>query len=218
MNKLTRSQREQLEREEAIISKAEKLFCKQGFEKVSMDNLAKECEFTKRTIYRYFTCKEDLFFAVALRGYKCLFDLIKVQSEKGNTGLEKIRLSYYAYYDYFCKFPDMLQLTNMCGVIKSNSVSMNIPYREKFADLDKCLFEGLIKMFHEGKTDRSIRSDLEISILAFSSIFVATSFFQMLSLSGNTYINHFGLNKEGFIKFTIEMLVDSLRNKYPITE
>lgn len=213
MKELTKRQREQLEREEAIVSKAEELFCKHGFEKVSMDNLAKECEFTKRTIYRYFTCKEDLFFAVALRGYKHLFHMIKSESQKGNTGLEKIHLSYYAYYDYFCKFPDLVQLTNMSGVIKSSSVGMNVPYRKKFTDLDKCLFEELIKMFHEGKTDESIRSDLEISTLAFSSIFVATGFFQMLSLSGNTYTNHFGLDKEGFIKFTIEMLVDSLKHK-----
>lgn len=213
MKELTKRQREQLEREEAIVSKAEELFCKHGFEKASMDNLAKECEFTKRTIYRYFTCKEDLFFAIALRGYKRLLDMIKSESQKGNTGLEKIRLSYYTYYDYFCKFPDLVQLTNMGGVIKSSSVGMNVPYREKFTDLDKCLFEELIKMFQEGKIDGSIRSDLEISTLAFSSIFVATGFFQMLSLSGNTYTNHFGLDKEGFIKFTIEMLVDSLKHK-----
>lgn len=211
MKELTRHEREQFERKESIISKAQELFCKHGFENVSMDNLAKECEFTKRTIYRYFTCKEDLFFSVALRGYIHLFDTIKNESQKGNTGFEKIRLSYYAYYDHFCKFPDLTQLTNMGGVIKSNSIGMIIPYREKFTDLDSCLFEELIKMFHEGKADGSIRSDLEISTLAFSSIFVATGFFQMLSLSGNTYTKHFGLDKEGFIKFTIEMLVDSLK-------
>lgn len=213
MKELTKREREQFEREEAIVSKAEELFCDHGFEKVSMDNLAKECEFTKRTIYRYFTCKEDLFFAVALRGYKRLFDMIKNESQKGNTGFEKIRLSYYAYYDYFCNFPKLLQLTNTCGVIKSNSEGMNIPYREKFTDFDKRLFEELTKMFYEGKTDGSIRSDLEISTLAFSSIFVATGFFQMLSLSGSTYTNYFGLDKEDFIKFTIEMLLDSLKHK-----
>lgn len=213
MKELTRQEKERLERENAIVSKAEELFCKHGFEKVSMDTLAKECEFTKRTLYRYFTCKEDLFFAVSLRGYKNLFDMIKSESKKGTTGFEKIRLSYYAYYNYFCNFPEMLQLTNMCGIIKSNSEDMSIPYREKFTDFDKYLFEELINMFHEGKTDGSIRSDLEISTLAFSSIFVATGFFQMLSLSGNTYTNYFGLDKEGFIKFTIEMLLDSLKNK-----
>lgn len=213
MKELTKQERERLERENAIISKAKELFCKYGFEKVSMDNLAKECEFTKRTIYRYFTCKEDLFFAVSLQGYNSLFNMIKSESQNGNTGYEKIRLSYYAYYNYFCNYPEMMQLTNLCGVIKSNSEGMNIPYRDKFANLDKCLFEELIKMFHEGKTDGSIRSDLEISTLALSSIFVATGFFQMLSLSGDTYTNYFDLDKENFIKFSIEMLLDSLKHK-----
>ncbi|AZV57872.1 TetR/AcrR family transcriptional regulator [Clostridium sp. AWRP] len=213
MKELTRREHEQLERKEAIISKAEELFCKYGFEKVSMDTLAKECEFTKRTIYRYFTCKEDLFFAVALRGYNRLFDMMKNDIQKGTTGFEKIRLSYYTYYDYFCKFPELIQLINMSGIIKSRSVGMNVPYRNKFTDLDKCLFEELIKTFHEGKTDGSIRSDLEISELAFSSVFVVTGFFQLLSLSGNTYTNHFGLDKKQFAKFTIEMLVDFLKNK-----
>ena len=213
MEELTRRQREQLERKEAIISKAEELFCKHGFEKVSMDLLAKECEFTKRTIYRYFTCKEDLFFAIALKAYNGLFDMIKYESQKGNSGLEKIRLSYYCYYDYFCKFPELLQLINMGGIIKSNSLDIDVPYREEFTALDKCLFEELIKIFHQGKTDGSIRSDLEISTLAFSSIFVATGFFQMISLSGNTFTKHFSLDKDGFIKFTIEMLLDSLKQK-----
>lgn len=213
MKELTRRQREQLEREDAIVSKAEKLFCKHGFEKVSMNDLAKEAEFTKRTIYRYFTSKEDLYFAVALRGFQRLFDMIKSKSRKGNTGFEKIRMSYYAYYEFFCKFPRLVQLINMSGVIKSDTEDKNVPYRKKFIDFDKHLFEELIGMFIEGKSDGSIRSDLEISQLALSSIFVTSGFFQMLSLSGNTYTQHFSLDKEAFIKLTIEMLLDSLRNK-----
>ncbi len=213
MEKLTRREREQLEREKLIITKAEELFCKHGFEKVSMDDLAKESEFTKRTIYRYFTCKEDLFFAVALRGNERLYDMIKNCSNEGNTGFEKIRLYYYAYYEFFCKYPRLLQLMNMVGVIKSTSTDKDLPFRQKCINFDNRLFEELIQMFLNGKADGSIRSDLDISQLAFSSIFVAAGFFQMLSLSGNTYTQHFDLDKENFIKFTIEMLVDSLRNK-----
>lgn len=213
MNELTKREREQLERKDAIISKAEELFCKYGFEKVSMDTLAKECEFTKRTIYRYFTCKEDLFFAVALRGYNRFFDIIKSESQKGATGFEKIRLSYYAYYHFYCKFPELVQLINISGVIKSNSADMNVPYREKFMDMDKRLFEELIKVFYEGKADGSIRSDLEISTLAFSSIYVVTGFFQIFSLSGNTFTDHFNLDKEEFVKFTMEMIADFFKHK-----
>jgi AcrR family transcriptional regulator len=213
LSELKRHQREQLEREETIISKAEELFCIYGFEKTSMDELAKVSEYTKRTIYRYFTCKEDLYFAVALKAYKQLWDMIKTASQNGATGFEKIRLSYYAYYEFFCKFPQLLKIINMSSVIKSSLTDIEVPYRQKLMDFDKLLFGSLTQMFFDGKSDGSIRSDLEVSQLAFSSIFMAAGFFQMLSLSGNTYTNHFGLDKEAFIKFTIEMLIDSLRKK-----
>ncbi len=211
MEKLSRREREKLEREEAIISKAEELFCKHGFEKVSMADLAKESEYTKRTIYRYFTCKEDLVFAVALRGYKRLMEMIKNKSQKGNTGLEKIRLSYYAYYEFLCKFPQMLKLINTGEVLKSGTANSNMPFRQKYLDYDNYLFRELVQMFIDGKTDKSIRSDLEMPQLALSSIFTATGFFVMLSTSGNSYTNHFALDKEAFVTFTIEMFISSLR-------
>ncbi len=213
MGELTRREREYLEKKEAVISKAAELFCKYGFEKVSMDTIARESEFTKKTIYRYFTCKEDLFFAAALKSYQQLLDTMKRKSRKGKTGFEKIRLSYYAYHDYYFKFPQLAQLINMSGIIKSRSEDVEVPYREKFLDLDRCLFDHLIQMFQEARIDRSIRSDLDASTLALSSVFVATGFFQMLSLSGNTYTNHFDLDQEGFVKFTIEMLLDSLKDR-----
>lgn len=213
MNMLSRKEREQLQREKDIISKAEELFCKNGFENTSMDDLAREAEYTKRTIYRYFTCKEDLFFAVALRAYRLLLDGIKSRSRSGNTGLEKIRLSYYAYYEFFLKFPQLLQLINSSAMIKSKSADTEVPYRQKYMDFDNLLFKELIQMFFEGKSDGSVRDDLEISQLALSSVFTATGFFQMFSLSGLSFTKHFDLDKDTFVKLTIEMMVDSLRKK-----
>lgn len=212
LNKLTKRERELLEREEAIISKAEELFCKYGFEKVSMDNIAKESEYTKRTVYRYFTSKEELFFAVASKGYNKLFDMLKSQSQQGKTGFEKIRLAYYAYYEYFCKYPELAKLINMAGTVKLSSKDLDKPYRRKFMEVDKSLFEELIKGFQEGKSDGSIRSDLDITHLALSSIYVAVGFFQILSVSGDTYTKYFGLNREEFIKFTIERLLEPVKN------
>ncbi len=211
MKELTRREREQLEREDAIVTKAEELFCKYGFEKTSMDVLAKESEFTKRTLYRYFTSKEDLFFAVAVKGRSRLLEIIRDRSMKGKTGFEKIRLSYYAYYEYYCKYPQLLQLSNMVGAVKPASPGIDMPHRREFMDMDKELFQDLMKVFQEGKSDGSIRPDLETSLLALSSIFVATGFFQLLSMSGQTYTAHFGLNRDEFEKFTLEMLIGNLQ-------
>ena len=47
-------------KEEQIIEVARELFHKFGFKKVSMDEIAKEAGVTKKTIYMYFSSKEEL--------------------------------------------------------------------------------------------------------------------------------------------------------------
>ena len=44
-----------------IIEAARKLFNKYGFKKVTMDEIAREANVTKKTVYTYFSSKEELF-------------------------------------------------------------------------------------------------------------------------------------------------------------
>lgn len=178
-----------------------------------MDELAKESEYTKRTIYRYFTCKEDLFYAVALQGNQRLYEMVVSESSKGSTGYEKIRHAYYAYYQFYRTYPKLLQLINTGELIKSQLSDANVPYRQRFIEFDGQLFSTLTKLFAEGGADGSLRTDLDISQLALSSIFTAAGFFQMLSVSGSGYTTHFGLDEETFIAFSINRFTDSLRSR-----
>ncbi|BCN29899.1 TetR/AcrR family transcriptional regulator [Anaeromicropila herbilytica] len=57
-------------RKKAIIDSAEIIFYRKGVEATSMDELAKECGFTKRTIYSYFTSKEEIYYEVVIRAYQ----------------------------------------------------------------------------------------------------------------------------------------------------
>ena len=47
-------------KKDQIIEAARLLFHKYGFKKVSMDEIARESGVTKKTIYSYFSSKEDL--------------------------------------------------------------------------------------------------------------------------------------------------------------
>ncbi|MCK5345643.1 MAG: helix-turn-helix transcriptional regulator, partial [Candidatus Heimdallarchaeota archaeon] len=48
-------------RKERILNGALKVFQKQGIEKATMDEIAKEADFGKATLYYYFESKEDIF-------------------------------------------------------------------------------------------------------------------------------------------------------------
>lgn len=61
------------------------------------------------------------------RAYRLLLKMIKDRCGSDNTGLDKIRLSYCGYYEFFLKFPQLLQLINMSGMIKSKSAGIEVP-------------------------------------------------------------------------------------------
>lgn len=53
---------------DAILDAAKTVFFAHGYQLASMDNIATEAGTTKRTVYSYFSSKEELFLAVVRRG------------------------------------------------------------------------------------------------------------------------------------------------------
>ena len=56
----------------AILEMAQVLFTQQGYEGLSIRDLAQHCGLAKATIYHHFRDKEDLFFSVLERDLLCL--------------------------------------------------------------------------------------------------------------------------------------------------
>ena len=72
MGIIERKEKERLIRKNDMINAAERVFFKKGFENSTMDDIAKEAEFTKKTIYSYFKSKEELYYEIMLLGFKAL--------------------------------------------------------------------------------------------------------------------------------------------------
>ena len=67
-----RKLREKTERRQAILDAALHLFIEQGFEKVSMRNIADATEYSPATIYLYFKDKNELLLALQTQGFEML--------------------------------------------------------------------------------------------------------------------------------------------------
>ncbi len=89
-----RKEKEMLIRKSDIIDAAERIFFKKGIQGSTMDEVAKEAEFSKRTIYVYFQSKEQIYYEIMLRAFKTLNNMMKVAltSHILATGIEKIKI------------------------------------------------------------------------------------------------------------------------------
>jgi AcrR family transcriptional regulator len=61
VQKLSRRERERLARRQEILKAARKVFGARGYERATLDEVAREAEFAKGTLYSYFESKADLF-------------------------------------------------------------------------------------------------------------------------------------------------------------
>lgn len=80
-----------------ILDASLKLFLEKGYEQTTIQDIINELgDLSKGAIYHHFKSKEDIIDAVSERLYEGTnTEILRIKSEKGLTGLEKIRRIYY---------------------------------------------------------------------------------------------------------------------------
>jgi len=103
-----RREREKNERRKAILSCARELILSQGVERVSMEDIARNAELSKATVYLYFSGKEVLFNEICEEAAKKFFEHFKPVLESGLTGMEAMKYFWRTYVEMFGNFDEMV--------------------------------------------------------------------------------------------------------------
>jgi AcrR family transcriptional regulator len=194
-----------------IVDVAERVFVQKGFEHASMDEIAAEAHLTKRTVYKYFWSKEDLYFAIVLKQLKGLFLSFDRVTNRGGTGLEKLKRAGMAYHQYLKESPQAFRLINYSQFIRL-PVEKSTHYRE-IIELGAGLFQKFTGFIVAGKADGSIRPDFDQSIGVFSLFLLITGFFFRLSEVGANYSTIYGINPDDLSIFTVDLLMNSISSE-----
>lgn len=117
-----RKLKERLFKKGIIIDAAEKLFFQKGFNNCTVADIASEAEFTKKTIYSYFTSKEEIYYEIILRGFKILNGMIEKAVSEEQSEIENIRkmgeafvkfsTEYKGYFEFIANFKDDYEVEN----------------------------------------------------------------------------------------------------------
>ncbi|MBE0673842.1 MAG: helix-turn-helix transcriptional regulator, partial [Bacteroidales bacterium] len=71
-----RKEKERLRRREDILDSAERVFTEKGIIATTIDDIAREAELGKGTLYNYFPSKEAILWYCAIRGMRKLKEMI----------------------------------------------------------------------------------------------------------------------------------------------
>jgi len=107
MGLVGRKQQEKEIKRKDIIDAAERVFFSKGYDNSSMDEVAKEAEFSKRTVYVYFSSKEQIYYEIMIRGYKLLIGMLEKSfyNEEPNTAEEELRCIFFTFFSFSEDYP-----------------------------------------------------------------------------------------------------------------
>lgn len=118
-------------KEEQILNAAKKLFTNYGFKKVSMDEIASEAGVTKKTVYTYFSSKEELLKYCIKEELQNMRKIIENVESKKLDFMETVHQVIYNLLKYKknCKFLKML--FNESEILKSEQLKENLKIVDK---------------------------------------------------------------------------------------
>lgn len=207
MTKTSRKEREKELRLNGIIDAAERIFAAKGFDSATMDEIAREAEFTKRTVYGYFPGKAEIFAAVTSRALGILVSMFKDAATSGETGFERVSGIGRAYVSFFENYPDYFRILSC----KANCDTASGKFVDEVKRLDEEMFGIITRSFESGRADGSIRKDLNPRIAALHVVSVSNGLLEMVSRFGGRIVKDFGISASDFIEYSMNLIGDSIR-------
>jgi len=145
-----RKEREKERRRQQIIVAAKRVFSEKGFNKATMEDIAKEAELSPGTLYLYFKNKEELYASLSLRILQYLhIRVTHVNKEVDLPPDKKLKALMEAMYDVY-EF-DPLIIINMFHLQSSETLkNLSETLLEEIKDLSKKSIGAIAKIFAAG--------------------------------------------------------------------
>lgn len=188
-----------------ILDAADKLFCKNGVEKTTMEQLATEAGYSKPTLYGYFKDKDEVYFALVLEFVeKIIVKVDKAIEEKNDFNNTFIKICQDTFR-LATRYP--LYFEGLIGTINVNIKADDTPqiYKDIYR-LGEALNEKLIALLQQGKDESVINTALDNSAIL---LFVWSSVAGIIRMINHKreYLKMLQLNEKDFSAFCFERLL-----------
>jgi AcrR family transcriptional regulator len=150
---------EERERRRAeILDAAEALYAKEGWDAVTVDQVARGARLSRALVYVYFKDKQDILFGIGERAMSTLRDCFIAASAAEKLGIEKVEAIGRSYMAYAFEFPHYF---DFCSKFHAHS-SVPDPGSNDLAcqAAGEQAIQAVVQAIECGIRDRSIRSTI----------------------------------------------------------
>jgi AcrR family transcriptional regulator len=153
-----RREEEKERRRGEFLDAAESLYAQNGWEAVTMDQVARTARLSRALVYVYFRDKDDLLFAIGERAMKLLYQRFAAALETPGTGRDKVDAMGRAYMGYALEFRHFF---DFCSRFQSHEVTAAaLPNEEACHQAGEAVMDLVVRAIEAGVADGSISSEL----------------------------------------------------------
>lgn len=161
------SHREASERQarlDFLIESASRTFAVHGVDDSSLELIAREAEYTRRTLYSYFTGRDEIVLSVLLRDLKTRIAVHEEAVRTVRGGLNKLIKWADSYLQYALENPDSFRLQSYVNYNGINRDRIDADLVENFYRFNEQLRGQLRSIFEDGIRERCFLPGLNIDI------------------------------------------------------
>jgi TetR/AcrR family transcriptional regulator len=208
-----RREEEKERRRSEILATAEKLYSKQGWDAVTMDQIARSARLSRALVYVYFRDKEDLLFAIGDRAMQLLTTRFQAAAAGPGTGLQRVLAIGRAYMGYALEFPHYF---DVCSRFQSHAMgsepSPNEAACHQAADQVMGTVVGVIEA---GIGDASLRKDIGDPLMLAFSLWAFTHGITQLVMAKASDLARRGIAIPDFSNYAFKLLTDAIQQYRP---
>ncbi len=206
-----RKEREKVQRKKLILDAAQKVFFRKGLEDTTMDDIARESELAKGTLYLYFRSKEDIQYEISMKGAEMLNKkMLSVVNDK-SSGLENLLAVGWEFIKFAEEEHEIFQMFLFFQKIDIQRLA--IP-REKVEDyfLYYSPFRLLIDLVEKGIADGSLRADLPVNNTA-TTLWSSIMGLLIVQQTKKEIYEIFKVDRKAILETNFDILINGLVNK-----
>lgn len=158
MGAIERKKREFELRQQEFLSLAEELYAEYGESGVTMDKLVEKADYSKGTVYKHFSSKEDLIAALGLELLKQLRELHQIVAELPGTSRQKMVAFHATYYYFTLQHGPACSLMSSCktGLVKER---MSAERRAQLENEESQIIKNAVETTKQGVEDGDLALD-----------------------------------------------------------
>src|ERR1700683_3059961 len=204
-----RREEEKERRRSEILLAAEALYAKQGWDAVTMDQVARNSRLSRALVYVYFRDKEDLLFAIGERAMQLLKSRFEAAAAGPGPGLQHVEAIGRAYMGYALEFPHYF---DVCARFQSHAMGSQPSANESAVHLAGDQVMGtVVEVIEAGIRDGSLRKDIGDPLMLAHTLWAFTHGITQVVMAKGAELARRGIATPDFSNYAFRLLNAAVR-------